>query len=141
MSITREPIYSALFNLLSNAATFNTKSRRLRHWNDVPKDQQPALFMAQRSEVARTQRGQPTEWTLTVDVYIYCRTDGKLDPGPIINPLVDAIEAALAPNPIENVQTLGGLVHRAQVDGAIETDEGTLGDQSVAIIPITIYVS
>lgn len=139
--MTREPIYAALFTLLGNAAPFATKSRRLRHWNDVSKDQQPALFMAQRSEIASTVRGMPTEWTITVDVYVYSRTDGKLDPGPIINPLIDALEAALAPNPIENAQTLGGLVHWCRIDGAIETDEGTLGDQSVAIIPITIFVS
>lgn len=139
--IQREPIYAALFARLANAAPFATKSRRLRHWNDVSKDQQPAMFMAQRNELAQTQRGLDTEWLLNIDVYVYARTDGKLDPGPIINPLIDAIESALAPNQAENAQTLGGLVHWCRIEGAIETDEGTLGDQSVAIIPITIFVS
>jgi hypothetical protein len=141
MSIQREPIYSALFALLGASAPYVVKSRRLLHWNDVSSTQQPALFVAQKGEVATTQRGLPTVWELNVDVYIYCRTDGALAPGPIINPLIDAIEAALAPNPIENAQTLGGLVHWARIEGAIETDEGTLGDQSVAIIPITIRCS
>lgn len=140
MSIQRESIYAALFAKLAGSASYTTASRRLRHWNDVPTEQQPALFMAQRNEVAKTVRGLPTEWTLTVDVYVYARTDGGLDPGPIINPLVDAIEAALAPT-IEQVQTLGGLVHWCRIEGAIETDEGTLGDQLVAIIPVSIYVS
>lgn len=137
----RESIYAALFALLAGTAQYRTTSRRLLHWNDVGAGAQPALFMAQRNEVPRTVRGQPTEWTLNVDVYIYCRTDGGLDPGPIINPLIDAIEGALAPNQIDNVQTLGGLVHWCRIEGAIETDEGTLGDQSVAIIPVSIFVT
>lgn len=141
MSISREPIYAALYAKLQGAASFTTTSRRLRHWNDVPAEQQPAMFMAQRNEVAATQRGLPTEWTLNVDVYVYARTDGGADPGPIINPLLDAIEAALAPNAVESAQTLGGLVHWCRIEGAIETDEGTLGDQAVAIIPITIFVT
>lgn len=141
MTPSRETIYAALFALLAASGEYVTTSRRLLHWNDVSARQQPALFMAQRNEIPTTVRGQPAKWVLNVDVYIYCRTDGGLDPGPIINPLIDAIEDALAPNQIENVQTLGGLVHWCRIDGAIETDEGTLGDQSVAIIPVSILVS
>lgn len=139
--MNREPIYAALFALLASSAGYVTTSRRLLHWNDVPREQQPSLFMAQRNETAVTERGNPTQWTLSVDVYIYARTDGGLAPGPIINPLIDAIEAALVPNPMENAQTLGGLVHYCRIEGAIDTDEGTLGDQAVAIVPITIFVS
>ena len=39
---------------------------------------------------------------------------------------------------INNKQTLGGLVAHAWIDGVIETDEGVLGDQAVAIIPVVI---
>jgi hypothetical protein len=139
--INREAIFAALFALLSSSGAYTTASRRLQHWNDVSKSAQPALYMAQGAQVARTVRGYPTVWTLSVDVYIYVRTDGGLNPGPIINPLLDAIEAALAPNAAENTQTLGGLCEWCRIEGAIETDEGTLGDQAVAIIPISILVS
>lgn len=140
--INREPIYAALFAKLSASAGYATTSRRLKHWNDVPSGEQPALFMAQRNEVAATKgRGLPTEWTLSVDVYVYVRTDGGQAPGPLLNQLLDAVEAALAPSQLENVQTLGGLVHWCRIEGAIETDEGTLGDQAVAIIPISMFVS
>lgn len=139
--INREAIFTALFTKLSASGVYVTKSRRLKHWNDVPKDAQPALFMAQGNQTAQTVRGQPTRWTLNVDVYVYARTDGGADPGPIINQLLDAIEAALAPNAIENTQTLGGLCEWCRIEGAIETDEGTLGDQAVAIVPISILVS
>ena len=63
----------------------------------------------------------------------------------MLNPLLDAIEAALAPQAggdlAANVVTLGGLAYQAWINGKIETDEGTLGGQSVAIVPIRIVVS
>jgi hypothetical protein len=139
--INREAIFTALFALLSTSAGYVTSSRKLQHWNDVTKDLQPALFVTQKGQTAATVRGQPTRWTLSVDVYVYARTDGGLIPGSTLNPLLDALEAALAPNAIENAQTLGGLCEWCRIEGAIETDEGTLGDQSVAIVPISILVS
>lgn len=36
--------------------------------------------------------------------------------------------------------TLGSLTYQAWINGKIETDEGTLGGQSVAIVPIRITV-
>lgn len=138
----RETIYAALFAKLAASASFVTTSRRLKHWSDVATNQQPALYMAQKSEAAATTRGQPTRWTLSVDVYIYVRTDGGQTPGPLLNALLDAVTAAIAPdNAIENVQTLGGIVEHCWIEGSIETDEGTLGDQAVAIVPIYILAT
>lgn len=135
--MTREPIYAALFSLLSNSASFNTKSRRLKMWPDVNKADQPAIFQIQKNEQAVTVTNMPTRWTLKVDVYLYANTsDHTQSPSQILNPLLDAITAALKPAG-EN-QTLGGLVSYCRIAGAIETDEGVLGDQSVAIIPIEI---
>ena len=138
--MNREEIWAALFAKLPTAG-FNTKSRRLKHWDDVPKEKQPALFLAQGPETHVRVTGQPAKRTFTGELYVYARTDGGLDPGPVINPLLDAIEQALEPNAVEQVQTLGGLVDHCRIEGAIETDEGTLGDQLVAIIPIHMLVS
>ena len=140
--MNREAIYAALFARLQASATFKTTSRKLLHWVDVPAVQQPALFQAQRNETAATVPGQPTVWQFQVDVYIYVHTQGdkSLAPSQIINPLVDAVVALLAPNPIDNKCTLGGLVQHAWIEGAIQTDEGTLGDQAVSIIPIILKV-
>jgi hypothetical protein len=138
----REAIYSALFDLLKGAAEFQTASRRLKHWSDVPAADQPALFQAQRREIVEGEPGLPRIHMLHVDAYIYANTgDSDLSPGEFLNPLLDAIEAALAPNPITNKQQLGGLVEHVWVEGEIETDEGTLGDQGVCIVPIVIKVS
>ena len=38
-------------------------------------------------------------------------------------------------------QILDGLVMDCRIDGKIETDEGTLGAQSVAIVPITVLIA
>lgn len=128
----------ALNDLLAALPGVVTVSRRLKHWNDVPPVDQPAIFIAQRGEMAETTTRQPTKWRIDVTLYVYARTTDKtLSPSTIINPILDAIsDAFLDPR---TVQTLGGLVHYARISGRIETDEGSLGDQAVAIVPIEIF--
>src|SRR6185437_9432536 len=134
----------ALFATLSAAADFVTASRRLRHWSHVGPAEQPALFQAQKSETARRTRGLPPRWTLEVDLFIYAQaTDELTAPASVLNPLLDAIEAALAPAGADlgtGVQRLGGLVSHCWISGKIQTDEGVLGGQAVAIVPIEIVV-
>lgn len=145
--MNREAIYAALFAKLSASTSFKTSSRRLMHWADVPAVEQPALFTSQKNETAAPASavpGQPTLWTLSVDVYVYANTAGDTSKSPaeILNPLLDAVTACLAiDNVIKNKCTLGGLVEHAWIEGTIETDEGVLGDQAVAIIPISILVT
>lgn len=137
--MNREAIYQALYDRLATVPGLKTKGRKLKHWSDVPASQQPALFQAQKNELAQRQQGLGTVWTLTVDVYIYTSSPGSALPATQLNNITDAIEAALQPdNPVRNTNTLGGLVQHCRIEGAIETDEGTLGDQAVAIIPIVI---
>ena len=139
MSLAREPIYGALWNLLKALPGFNTRSRRLAHWADVPKSEQPALFQAQAGEVAIPQRGLPAKWHLSVNLYIYVVADDDpySSPAPALNALLDSVEAALAPD-IYGFQTIGGLVHNCWISGKIETMEGVLGGQEVAVVPIEI---
>ena len=138
---SRESIYAALFALLSNVATFNTASRRWKPWTEVATVDQPAIFQVQRKEESQTTTGQPTIWKLHVDVVIYVNTGGDLNviASSLINPLLDAVAGLFDPNPTTfGKQTLGGLAHYARVSGPIETDEGVLGDQAFAVIPIEI---
>ncbi len=140
--INREPIYAALFGLIEGAADFAVVDRRLRHWSDVAPAEQPALFMAQKSELASVKAlGAPTVWTLAVDLYVYVHSgDPYLAPSTVLNPLIDAVEAALAPSATTGVQDLGlpAMVQHAYINGKIETDEGVLGDPAVAIVPVEI---
>jgi hypothetical protein len=140
--IAREPIYAALFARVAGAANFVTAGRRLRHWSGLTPAEQPALFMRQKTEIAKvTALGAPTVWTLLVDLYLYAHTSNPYTaPATVLNPLVDAVEAALAPPAATGVQDLGlpALVQHACIIGKIETDEGALRDQAVAIIPVEI---
>jgi hypothetical protein len=140
--INREPIYAALFGLIETAADFAVVDRRLRHWSDVSPAEQPALFMAQKTELASVKTlGAPTVWTLAIDLYVYAHSsDPYLAPATVLNPLVDAVEAALAPSATTGLQDLGlpASVQHAYISGKIETDEGVLGDQAVAIVPVEI---
>ena len=142
MNPSRETVYAALYARLEKAAGFVTTSRRLKHWSDVPPEAQPALFIAQRTEQVTRAPGLNPVYDLGVDVYLYAQTTEAEDsPASAINPLMDAVDAALAPdNVMTNKCTLGGLVQHAWIEGQIETDEGLLGEQGVAIIPIRIRV-
>jgi len=143
--MNREKIYKALFKKLKGCYSWVTTDRVLKHWADVPSDQQPALFMTQVNEDPQTITRQPTKWSLKVKIYVYTYTsDGGDEDGERalqINEALDAITEAMKPdNAVVEVQNLGGLVEWVKIDGTIETDEGFLGQQSVAIIPITIYL-
>ncbi len=141
--IVRENIYAALFaaatlNLQTNGVV--TISRRLKHWADVPSDRQPAVYMLQRQESVNPETpGELAYWTFKVDLYVYVWTAPDKNPGPIINPIIDLIHANfIAAQNSDGSATLGGLVMDAYIDGTIETSEGCLGDQEVAIIPVTV---
>jgi hypothetical protein len=140
--IVREPIYAALWELASAAAPFVTTQRRLRHWADVSPAEQPALFMSEKGSVAKVKAlGAPVVWTLFADLYLYAHSsDPYRAPASILNPLLDAVETALAPAPATGIQNLGLplMVQHAYIAGKVETDEGTLGDQTIAIVPVEI---
>lgn len=138
--MTREPIYAALFALVSGAPGLITTSRKLQHWGDVPAVNRPALFQAQKSETAMERGGNmPVTWRLDVDLYVYVSTQGADSPGEVLNPIVDWITAVLDWRPIGAPQTLGGLVLSARVEGTIATDGGVLGDDAVAIVPVRLF--
>ncbi len=150
MSITREPIYAALFAYfsgLNDGVTFKTATRKLVTWENIASEDQPAILMLQRRELCQKLPGTPPKWHLSVDLYLYVHTNAVLDPSQenapsqLINPLLDAIETSLAIDDKQgNRCTLGGLVYHCYIDGTIEIFEGNQGDEAVCIIPITALV-
>jgi hypothetical protein len=140
--IIRESIYAALWELAAGAASFASVNRRLRHWAEVAPAEQPALFMSEKGGMAVTKAlGAPIVWTLYADFYVYVHSsDPYLAPAMLLNPLLDAVEAALAPSPATGIQNLGlpEMVQHAYIVGKIETDEGVLGDQAIAIVPVEV---
>ncbi|AIV86366.1 hypothetical protein X986_3951 [Burkholderia pseudomallei] len=141
--MTREPIYAALFAKLSTIPGLVTTSRRLRHWADVQAVEQPALFQVQKREHQQPRKGLPAKVSLQCEIYLYVNTGNDMDvtPATTLNPLMDAIEAALAPDPLTGFQTLGGTVSHCWIEGEIVTDEGMLGPQGVVIIPVNILTN
>lgn len=141
--IVRETIYSALWNIASNAAKFATANRRLRHWGDVNPAEMPALFMSEKGAMATSKGyGLPVEYRLAVDFYVYVySSDPYLAPATILNPLLDALELALAPSQVTGLQQLGleQMVRHARIEGHIQTDEGVLGDMAIAIVPVEVF--
>lgn len=140
--IDREAIYAALFARLATIPGLVTTSRVLRHWDDVQPEEQPALFQAQGAQQPTTVTGQATKWLLPADIYVYVRTEEGQPPSSVLNPILDAIESAFPLHPVTGKHSLDAPgVEWARIEGAIETDEGTLGQQAVAIVPIQILAT
>lgn len=142
MSMVRENIYAALFAKVTGLTGIKTASRILKHWDDVVPEDQPAIFQTQINESPEQRKGIPVKWTLRAQLHVYANrgSDHSVIPSQTINGLIDQIEAALKPD-YEGFQTLGGLVSHCWIAGQIQTSEGLLGDQEVAIIPIEILVT
>jgi len=140
--MNRETIFVKLFSLISGVASFVTTSREVRPWSDVTPSEQPALFMGQGDQNVTVKVGLPSRYDMHVEFYLYCNRGS--DPDELaatqLNNCLDAIQLALKPSPITGYNTLGGLVFNCVIEGRIETDEGLLGPQSVAIIPVKISV-
>jgi hypothetical protein len=141
--INREAIYQALFDLVKDLSGFVTTSRRARLVKDVAPEEQPALFMEEvpGETVSYQAQGLPADHLLYVELGFYARLpeDKSVAPGTILNPLIDAIEAALAPDPDEEEQTLGGLVTYCRISGKIEKNEGLLDGQASVVVPVEIF--
>jgi hypothetical protein len=148
MPIAREPIYAALFALIDTAVEGQaaTVSRRFALASAVPTAMQPAVFQVEKNERVERTRGLPAKYHLAADIVIYVQSginDTSVIPSIALNGLLDAIDAAMQPNPGDplNNQTLGGLVEHAWINGETLIFEGTLQGQSVAIVPIQMYVT
>lgn len=138
-------LYDHMVNYLGN--TFVTYSRRIRMFNQVTAEEQPAFFMVDhQEEKTNTPRGVPQKLMMQMLVYIYAKApDGEIG-GVTLNNLLDAIDASLAPPPSTNVQELilplegTRLVNRCWINGVIMKDPGDLDGQAMARIPIQILV-
>jgi len=147
---SREAIMEALSACLAGARfatpingcqSWASLSRRVRLWSDVALADQPALFLAEHGEtIAYASETAPGKSILNVDLIVYVA--GARDPGAAgasdLNVALDAIFAALAPDPATGRQTLDGLVHRCRIEGKIVKDPGDLDGQGLALLPVRI---
>lgn len=152
MSATnREQIFNALFAKLqaltfsqpigpAASTTWVTTSRRLKLWNDVPPDQQPAAFMTDHDEdYAQPGTNLPPRRFLPAQFWCYARCDGGLIGSTIVNTMLTGIEAILTPDDkTANIQVLGGKVYYCRIEGKVIKDPGDIDDQALLIVPIKI---
>ena len=153
MSLDREAIFRVLFDRLSTIPGLVTCSRKWEPWEQCT-GKQPAIFLATGNETAQAQRDQPTIWTLRPTIYIYCRNDADptIPGGVVMHGFLQAVEKVLERQPTEGLgsgpyglltfgTSLGGLVSSCSINGEIETDEGLLQNQCVAIVPLEIIAT
>jgi hypothetical protein len=144
MTVTREQVANALFDLLVGSGDYKSSSRRFQTWDQIASVDKPALYMVEYKET-HTKKNliTPAVRTLDIDVYIFIKTG--LDPNTVpisdLNDLVDAIDptsgGVLKPG-LHGQQTLGGLVVDCYIDGEIIKVPGDLDGQGVAIIPVKV---
>jgi hypothetical protein len=151
-----EPIYSALFARLKDAASWRVVSRQLRDWDKLhATTEMPALFMTSGAMTpAYRDPGTPPVWTLRAWVYIYVAGPGTGDsPDQILLKYLGKVTSALARQTTDRVSSradvgsihtnLGGLVLFARVgEDGVKTDEGGYADSNIAVayIPIEMQV-
>jgi hypothetical protein len=139
--VNREAIYAALFERVKNLPGLKSVTRQVKLWTEIPPAEQPALVQEQIGETPVWQAGGlPPKWRLHVDLalYVHNRSDPNAVPAVVLNGLVDAVAAALAPGAWEEEQTLNGLVEYCRLNGNVDFNCGIKGGQAVAVIPIEI---
>lgn len=143
----REAVYSAIYDIvlaLKAAGKIVDCSRKEIHWADLSASQQPFVCQMQMPESVDYKLGSgiPSRDTGEVDLVVYVQTDEASDVSPaqalneVVQVLVDAFKS---PRSGERF-TLGGLVHDCAVSGSIELDEGNLGTQAVAVVPVKFLI-
>lgn len=155
----REPIFSALFGLLSdvefNIGTdespemvgFAEVSRKIKLFSDVEAGSQPWAGQAEHAETAAQRPNLPYRWVWSASWMIYHRYEDQLgvSPSVINNRILDGIEKAMAPKVadpgyFDERNTLSGLVFHCFIEGEVFKDPGDIDKQAMLVIPIKILV-
>lgn len=138
---TREAAFSALFTRISGAYAWkNTPSRRLVLWDASPKPERPALYQFEGGKDAYKWTASPyAARTVEARLFIYLdSSDHSAATAPLMNSIKDAIDAALAPDPLTGKCTLGGTCEYCRIEGDIISDPGDIDDDGLIVLPIKI---
>ena len=133
----------ALFAKLSGAYAFGVATRRLVSPETIATPGAPALVLIVHHEEYEQRPAQPPKRTMTVLAVLYIDTgsDPNAIPDAVLNPIQDAIDAALAPDtPGQGRCTLGGLVSSVVIKGQVVKAPGDKTGKGLAIIPIEITI-
>jgi len=140
VNVSRDTITDALQKLVFAVADFKTTGERVSHWDQVAN--QPAAFVRWLGDAYGGADLIMVPVTLHFEIWFYVKapspTSSAAEP---LRELVDDLEAAMAPDdPRTNRLTLGGLVQDCRLEGESLIDQGDVGGQGKAVIPVRIDV-
>ena len=118
---------------------FLTTGRRLKQWSQVK--EQPALYLRDGDEDITYPNVILQQQTILADIWIYSNAgeDPDIAPAIMLNNLLDAVQAAFAPDDSAQQRfTLGGLVFWCRVSGRVMKSPGDLDGQAIAVLPVEI---
>ncbi len=143
MTATRESVMAALLAKLTGAFAFGAVTRRLVSPETIATPGKPALVLIEHHEEYEQRPAQPPRRKMSVMAILYIDTgsDPNAIPDAVLNPIQDAIDAALAPDaPHLGRCTLGGLVDSVVISGSVIKAPGDKTGKGLAIIPIEITI-
>jgi hypothetical protein len=157
MSIGREQIYSALFNLLTplgqdsadQPPVFATVSRRPVPISQLTPEMLPALFQCEageKYEFKNLMLSAPPVITLYADLYVVQYFSDAVafeaTPSTVVNNLMDTVEDALQqPGGVDN-QTLSDLVEYARLEGRMtEWQPSSEGRWAISAMRVALLVN
>ncbi len=119
---------------------FQTAGRRVIPWTEVAA--QPALFLRSVEEEVDYPSTVLQRLTMKAEVFIYSRAGDDPDavPETALNNLLDALQAAFAPDAMTQMYTIGGVVEWCRIAGKITKDTGDLDGQALAVFEVEISV-
>lgn len=149
----REPVYAALFALVSNPANlkypFATKSRRFVQWGKDKNAMLPALYILEgpTDNVSQLDSGSgygsgAQKYILKAQIWGYAQANPSDNPSNIpsqqMHAMKDAIETAMSTLDGDR-QTLGGLVENAFVDGEGYCDPG-IAESGLIVVMVPVKI-
>ena len=140
--MNRENIMNALLAKLQAATGIASATRKFVIWDQVPQSEKPLLVLKQAgTQYEYTTRGTPAKATIRATLLVYTAVGQDVTiPAAQMNNILDAIDTALSPSPLNGVQNLGGLVTDCRIEGNNMEDDGALDGNGVAIRNIAIFV-
>jgi hypothetical protein len=146
--MNREAIAAAVFAKVASLSGIRTSSRKPKSFDQVTPAECPALFMGIGSSENTSAAGPRAKWRLEFIMYLYCHEAAAAGPSSQMSTILSLIDTAFRassadmtfPGASPDHTTLGGLVLYARPI-SVQTDEGSFGDQGVAIVTIEVVTA
>ncbi len=141
--MSREAAVGALETLIASAYAWTTPpSRRLRLWSEVAPEARPIAFLFEGTpESYEWSNSLSAKRTIEVKLFVYINAkDPSVIGAALINGIMEALDAALAPPPGSPFNTLGGNCQRCFISGTPIKDPGDLDGDGLLIAPVKIIL-